>query len=74
MYFNGVKGGIKLKPYLEEEEIKRAKNCVNNIMNKLNAVQSELNTREHPYKTYLKEKLDIILYDTKCMLDMCNKE
>ena len=36
--------------YLDEEEKNRAKMCVANIIDKLQAIDTELNTREKPYK------------------------
>ena len=60
--------------YLDEEEKNRAKMCVVNITDKLQAINTELNTREKPYKTYLKEKMDSINWDIKVLNNMINKE
>ena len=59
--------------YLDEEEKNRAKMCVANIIDKLQAINTELNTREKPYKTYLKEKMDSINWDIKVLNNMINK-
>ena len=59
--------------YLDEEEKSRAKMCVANITDKLQAIDTELNTREKPYKTYLKEKMDSINWDIKVLNNMINK-
>ena len=59
--------------YLDEEEKSRAKMCVANITDKLQAIDTELNTREKPYKTYLKEKMDSINWDIKVLNSMINK-
>ena len=59
--------------YLDEEEKNRAKMCVANIIDKLQAIDTELNTREKPYKTYLKEKMDSINWDIKVLNNMINE-
>lgn len=59
--------------YLDEEEKNSAKMCVANITDKLQAINTELNTREKPYKTYLKEKMDSINWDIKVLNNMINK-
>ena len=59
--------------YLDEEKKNRAKMCVANIIDKLQAINTELNTREKPYKTYLKEKMDSINWDIKVLNNMINK-
>ena len=61
------------KPYLEDYEINRAKMCVSSIKDKLNAIETELNTRERPYKSYLNEKLTTILFDINCLVSMCEE-
>lgn len=63
-----------IKPYLTEEEIKRAKMCISNIDDKLLAIATEVNNTEHPYKGYLKEKIDSLLHDAKVIFNMCSKE
>ena len=57
-------------PYLNEDEIKRAKMCVANIKDKLYAIEKEINETQRPYKHYLKEKLDSIIWDTKVLNNM----
>ena len=59
--------------YLDEEEKNRAKMCVANIIDKFQAIDTELNTREKPYKTYLKEKMDSINWNIKVLNNMINK-
>lgn len=59
--------------YLDEDHIKRAKMCVANIFDKLQAIDTELNTREKPYRTYLKEKMDSINWDIKVLNNIINK-
>lgn len=59
--------------YLSKEEIDRAKGCIANIQDKLYAVVTEIQCT-NPYKSYLKEKLESIKWDTDCLLSMCNKE
>ena len=61
------------KPYLDEEEMNRAKMCITNIQDKFEAIKTELNN-EKAYKGYLKEKLDSIQWDVNCLLNMCNSE
>ena len=58
--------------YLSKEEIKRAKMCVLNIQDKLGSVASEINTREKPYKHYLQEKIESILWDANVLMNMVN--
>ena len=60
-------------PYLSEEEQRRAKSCVNNILDKLNAVQIEVN-KEHSYKCYMMEKLESALWDINCLIHVCENE
>lgn len=59
--------------YLTNEEVKRAKMCTSNIQDKLQAIISELNNK-HAYKTYLKEKMESITWDVKCMNSMLSEE
>ena len=59
--------------YLDEEEKNRAKMCVANIIDKLQAIDTELNTREKPYKTKKKKKMDSINWDIKVLNNMINK-
>ena len=64
---------MDIKPYLEDDEIARAKMCISNIEDKLNAIKSEVYNTAHPYKKYLDEKLQSIIFDTKCLDSMINK-
>lgn len=59
--------------YLNEDEIRRAKMCVSNIKDKLQAVASELTLVEKPHKKYLKEKLDSITWDVNVLNNMVNE-
>ena len=62
------------EPYLNENQKRTATSCLNNIEDKLMAVRNELTTRERPYKSYLKEKLDSIYWDVKVLINMTNEE
>lgn len=62
------------RPYLEGYEIERAKICVAEIKDKLKAIETELETRERPYKYYLMEKLKPILNDVECIISMSNEK
>lgn len=57
---------------MEEEEINRAKGCIYNIRDKLNAIDLELHT-EKPYLPYLLEKLEPIENDIRCLKSMCER-
>lgn len=57
--------------FLDENEKKRAAGCINNIQDKLDALKSEICSREKPFKPYMMEKLDSILWDTNCLISMC---
>lgn len=59
------------KPYLEENEIERARGCCRNILDKYRALEKEISESERPYKHYLLEKLDSIAWDVKCIQSMC---
>ena len=59
------------KPYLEENELNRAKSCTYNIQDNLNAVCNELNQTGNAYKEYLLEKLEKIKWDLNCLINMC---
>lgn len=58
---------------LSEDEVRRAKSCVYNIKDKLQAVETEL-SQDRAYCSYLVEKLEPILNDTKVILSMCRKD
>lgn len=60
-------------PYLTGYEIIRASNCEHNIQDKLDAIKSEIH-KEKPYKGYMLEKLQSILWDTKCLISMCEND
>lgn len=61
-------------PYLSEEEKNSAMYAVENIEDKLNAVRTELATKDKSYKGYLLEKLDSIYYDVKYLINICKRE
>jgi len=60
-------------PILTVEEKHRAVGCVNNILDKMNAVQMEVN-KEQSFKYYMEEKLESILWDVNCLLSMCKRK
>lgn len=62
------------KPYLESEEINRAKMCLAGIEDNLQAVKSEILYRDKPYKYYLDEKLQKIENDIRCLLELCDED
>lgn len=49
--------------YLSEEEKRKAKMCVENIKDKLQAIESELDN-DISYKVYLLEKIESICWDS----------
>ena len=57
-------------PYLSEEEQTRAKDCINNIFDKINALQTEV-SNDRSYKHYMLEKLESALWDMNCLISMC---
>jgi hypothetical protein len=59
--------------YFNEEQIRRGKDCAWNIQDKLHAIMSELGG-PRPYKGYMKEKLESILWDAKCLMSMCEED
>lgn len=59
-------------PHLTDEQKVKAYSCAKNIQDQLVAILNEL-LNEKSYKGYLKEKLEIIENDTKCILSMCKK-
>lgn len=58
---------------LNEDEIRRAKMCVANIKDKLQAIESELE-RSYSYKYYIAEKIDSVCFDSNCIKRMCEVE
>lgn len=60
--------------YLSKEEIERAKSCIANIEDKLNAIKTEIYSREHPYKTYIREKASSITWDINVINHMVKEE
>lgn len=63
-----------MNEFLNKEEIKRAKMCVNNIYDKINAVHTEIFYNGRSHKGYLLEKLESILHDTNCLISMCESK
>ena len=60
-----------MKNYLENENLRRARMCDNNITDKMRAVSKELWEVEKPNKKYLLEKLDSIAGDVNVLIRMC---
>lgn len=58
-------------PYLDEKEKERFEMCLRNIEDKLNALKCE-SEKEKPYKHYIKEKIDSILWDAKVIDNLTN--
>lgn len=58
-------------PYLADEEHKKALSCVENILDKIMAIKSEL-SNEKAYRSYLAEKISSVLWDANCINSMCN--
>lgn len=56
--------------YLNKDGVKKAKMCVANIKDKLQAIETELLTREKPYKPYINEKLSSITWDVNVLNSM----
>lgn len=56
--------------YLNKDAVKKAKMCVANIKDKLQAIETELLTREKPYKSYINEKLSSITWDVNVLNSM----
>lgn len=59
--------------YLSDEEKKRMKMCTSNIKDKLQAIITELNN-DHSYKTYLREKMNSITWDVRCINSIIEEE
>lgn len=57
---------------MNEYEQQKAKDCVYNIRDKLNAIDLELH-KEKPYLPYLLEKLEPIENDVRCLIAMCER-
>lgn len=55
---------------LDEEQHKRAKECIYNIQDKIYAIASELNNQK-AYKEYIKEKINSIEWDFTCLKSIC---
>lgn len=54
------------EPFLDEREKDRLKMCVANIKDKLNSIEVE-SENDRPYRYYLAEKIDSILWDANCI-------
>lgn len=57
--------------YLDEDEMKRAKMCVANVLDKIKAIDSELLNKK-AYKNYILEKMNSIDWDITCLKSMCD--
>lgn len=62
------------EPFLNELQRENAKMCIRNIADKMLSVDTEISTKEKPYKRYLKEKLDSINWDVQVLLNLCKEE
>ena len=60
-------------PYLTEDEKKRYEMCLRNIEDKLKALKIETEN-ERPYRYYIKEKIDSILWDAKVIEQLTHTE
>ncbi len=58
---------------MEEYEKTRIESCISNILDKLEAIKSEIRL-EKPYKYYILEKIEPILFDAKCIKSICESE
>ena len=63
-----------MKNYLENENLRRAKMCDNNIGDKMRAITKEIWEDEKPNKKYLLEKLDSVAWDINVLIRMCKGE
>lgn len=63
-----------MNDFLNKEEKQRAKECVYNIKDKMNAIENEVFYKDKSYKEYLLEKLQSILWDTNCLINMCKSK
>lgn len=59
--------------YLSDEEKKRIQSCLNNIIDKIKAIQVEL-CGDKAYKFYLAEKSESALNDIKVINHICGEE
>ena len=58
---------------MEEYEKIKINSCIYNILDKIEAIKNEI-TLEKPYKYYILEKIDPIIWDAKCIKSICDKE
>ena len=58
---------------MEDDEKNRIESCISNIEDKLNAIKKEMKL-EKPYKYYILEKIDPIIFDAKCIKSICESE
>lgn len=58
---------------MEEWQKNKIISCISNIEDKLNAIKNEINL-DKPYKYYILEKIEPILFDAKCIKNMCEDE
>lgn len=61
------------EPFLDEYEKRRYEMCLRNIEDKLKALKVEAE-KERPYRYYIKEKIDSILWDAKCIENMTRQD
>lgn len=60
-----------MKNYLEGEDLQRARMCNGNILDKVSAINTEIQTVQKPNKRYLLEKLESIAWDVNVLIRMC---
>jgi len=58
---------------MEDYELRKAKDCLYNIQDKLDALRNEIN-RGNPYSGYCLEKLEPIKHDVECLISMFKEE
>ena len=56
--------------FLNKTETKRAKMLVNEINDYWSAIENEVFNAEQPAKSYLLEKIQPILHDMQCLLNL----
>ena len=58
---------------MEEYEKKKIESCILNIEDKLNSIKNEINL-DKPYKYYILEKIEPVIFDAKCIKSICESE
>lgn len=60
--------------YLSESQIGIAKSAISNIYDKMKSIETEIYTRQKPYKNYLNEKLDSVKWDVQVLLNLAKPD